>query len=145
MGVTCLSCHNLATPEAGERGFDHYLLAPADEDAEWTMGYPEEYLCTGCHGEAPATVGGGETHPLMTADFYKYPDIKVSHLLPGETAVTYTPRGSVNCHSCHRAHGAVINGGLYILKICRGENLDPRAIQPRVDFTDLCDSCHPYK
>ena len=117
------------------------LLAQAGEDIEWIQGYPEDYLCTGCHGESPATVGGGSTHPLMDADATVYP-VDESYIQLGETLVTYTHGGSVNCHSCHRAHGAVPAGGVYIMKIIRGDNTDPKAIHPEIDYTRLCLSCH---
>jgi hypothetical protein len=139
--ITCESCHYLSTPADGSDPVPGRLLAPGDEDAEWTPGYPEDYLCTGCHGESPATVGGGETHPLMDADTTGYP-INPSYIQSGETMLTYTPGRAINCHSCHRAHGAVIAGGVYIMKITRGNNTDPKAIQPQIDYTFLCLSCH---
>ncbi|MDF1526759.1 MAG: cytochrome c3 family protein [bacterium] len=140
--ITCESCHSLSTPSDGSDPVPGYLLAPAAEGTEWAPGYPEDYLCTGCHGESPATVGEGTTHPLMDADALRYP-IDPSYIQSGETMVTYTPGGSVNCHSCHRAHGAVPAGGVYIMKMIRGNNVDPKAIQPQIDYTDLCLSCHP--
>jgi predicted CXXCH cytochrome family protein len=140
--ITCESCHDLSIPADGSDPVVGRLLAPAGEDAEWTPGFPEDYLCTGCHGESPSTVGEGVTHPLMDADAFRYP-IDISYIQAGETMVTYTPYGSVNCHSCHRAHSAVPSGGVYIMKIIRGDNIDPKAIHPQVDYTSLCLSCHP--
>jgi len=142
MTITCESCHYLSTPADGSDPVPGRLLAPADEETEWTPGYPEDYLCTGCHGESPATIGEGVTHPLMDADALRYP-IDPSYIQPGETMVTYTPGQTVNCHSCHRAHGAVPAGGVYIMKMIRGNNTDPKAIQPQIDYTSLCLSCHP--
>jgi predicted CXXCH cytochrome family protein len=140
--ITCESCHFLSTPMDGGDPVPGRLLAPADEDAEWIPGYPEDYLCTGCHGETPATVGGGSTHPLMEADSSIYP-VDPSYIQLGETMVTYTPGRAVNCHSCHRTHGAVPSGGVYIMKISRGTNIDPKAIQPQINYENLCLSCHP--
>jgi len=139
--IICASCHYLTA--AGEEGTNvsYRLLAPAGEDVDWTPGYPEEYLCTGCHGESPATVGSGETHPLVEADGFHYPVIP-RPLDFGETPVSYTDYGGLNCHSCHRAHKADLEGGVYILKIGRGTNINPKAIHPQVMTVELCRSCH---
>ena len=147
--ITCESCHYFTTridSSGAEIIVDNdsdpsRLLAQANEDTEWEPGYPEDYLCTGCHGESPATVGGGVTHPLMGADGTKHP-IDPSYLKPGDTLVTYTQGYAVNCHSCHRAHGAAIAGGVYILKMVRGSNTDPYAIQPELNYLELCLTCH---
>jgi hypothetical protein len=53
-----------------------------------------------------------------------------------------TALAKVNCESCHRTHGASTKGGVYILEIVDGENTDPRAIHPKIDFTVLCQGCH---
>jgi predicted CXXCH cytochrome family protein len=141
--ITCESCHYFSTPADGSHPTQARLLAPADEETEWYPGYPEDYLCTGCHGEAPATVGEGRTHPLMEADMWAFPNISATHLSMDEIPVTYTYNGTINCHSCHKTHNAVVRGGVYILKVARGENIDPKAIHPEIDFTALCHSCHP--
>jgi predicted CXXCH cytochrome family protein len=143
MTLTCLSCHYLTSP--GEDGVDlpSRLLAPADENSVWTTETPEDYLCTGCHMLDNVTFGEAHTHPTMDANRFAFPDIYTDHLLDDELAVTYTDEGRINCHSCHRTHNAVTRGGVYILKVVGGENLDPKAIQPKIDFTDLCHSCHP--
>jgi len=141
--ITCESCHYLSTPIDGSDPVPGRLLAPADEETEWSPGYPEDYLCTGCHGESPATVGGGTTHPLMDASRHSYPDIQTDHLLIDEIPSTYTIDGRINCHSCHSTHNAVVRGGVYILKAVGGDNVDPKAIHPEIDFTVLCHTCHP--
>jgi len=79
----------------------------------------------------------------MDADVSLFSTIFTSHLLPDEIPVSYTAGGAVNCNSCHVAHNAVERGGVYILKVVRGDNTDPMAIHPRIDFTTLCHSCHP--
>jgi predicted CXXCH cytochrome family protein len=139
--IICESCHYLSSPDSEVTESLYRLLAPADEYAEWEPGYPEDYLCTGCHGESPATMGGGETHPLIEADGINYP-IVPSQLESGETQVSYTQNGGLNCHSCHRSHNADLQGGLYILKIGRGSNTNPKAIHPQVMHPALCRSCH---
>jgi predicted CXXCH cytochrome family protein len=143
--ITCQSCHDLSDPPEGQEVISYRLLAPAGEHIDWYEDYPEEYLCTGCHGNSPTTIGGGLTHPLMNADSSLYATIKTSHLLSNEHPVTYTENGAVNCHSCHKAHNAALAGGVYILKVGRGDNIDPKAIRPKLEYSDLCDSCHPYK
>ncbi len=141
--VTCLSCHDIGPILDGAEQLSHYLLAPAGEDVEWAPGYSEEYLCTGCHGEAPATVGGGATHPLLDADTAKFSTIYSDHLMPGETSASYTMNNLINCQSCHLPHGAALPGGVYMLKIARGTNTAPQAIHPKIEYTALCNSCHP--
>jgi predicted CXXCH cytochrome family protein len=142
MEVTCLSCHNLSS-SGDHQVYSSYLLAPADENSEWAPGYAEDYLCTGCHSENPSTEGSGHSHPTMDADSRSYPFIYTGHLQSDEVEATYTDNGAINCHSCHRTHNAVIRGGVYILKVVEGNNTDPKAIRPSIDFTTLCHSCHP--
>jgi hypothetical protein len=142
--ITCNSCHYFLTAGPEASNVNYRLLAPAGEDTEWEPGVPEGYLCTGCHGEAPSTVGGGQTHPLLEADGLKYP-VTQSYLDSGETLVSYTENERVNCHSCHRAHRADIQGGVYILKMGRGTNTNPQALQPKVDHETMCISCHSDK
>ncbi len=142
-GLTCTSCHTLSKVTGqSDEPISHLLLAPAGAETDWTPGSPEENLCTGCHGEAPATVGGGATHPLQEADSYRFPTIVDDHLVAGETPATYSREGKVNCFSCHRPHHAALPGGIYILKIVRGDNTDPKAIHPKTDYVPLCHSCH---
>lgn len=141
--ITCESCHTLSIPVEGTDPVPGRLLAPAGEDVEWTPGYPEEYLCTGCHHLDQETFGEGHTHPTMDADWRLYPNIYTDHLLPDEIPVTLTENQLINCHSCHSTHHAVVRGGVYILKVIRGENDIPNAIHPEIDFTPLCHSCHP--
>ena len=142
--VTCLSCHYLSSlPEGIENAGNHRLLAPADENTEWTDGYSEDYLCTGCHGVDPSTENEGHSHPMMDADTLNFPNIYTNHLSTDEIPVTYTEGDKINCHSCHKTHHAVERGGVYILKVVSGENFDPKAIHPKIDFTKLCHSCHP--
>ena len=141
--ITCLSCHYLTSPGEGGVDLPFRLLAPADENASWTTEAPEDYLCTGCHMLDHDTFGESHTHPTMNADRSAFPDIFTDHLLADELPVTYTDEGRINCHSCHTTHNAVTRGGVYILKVVGGENLDPKAIKPKIDFTTLCHSCHP--
>ena len=141
--VTCLSCHYLSgLPEGFDAVTNNRLLAPADENTEWAPGYPEDYLCTGCHGINPATESEGHTHPLMEADRSLFPTIFTSHLLVDEVPTTYTDNDGINCHSCHKTHNAIVRGGVYILKAVRGNNIDPKAIHPTIDYTKLCHGCH---
>ena len=56
--------------------------------------------------------------------------------------MTATPAGRLNCDSCHRPHEAATAGGRYILEAARGQNTDPLAIQPEVDYTPVCHGCH---
>jgi predicted CXXCH cytochrome family protein len=143
-GLTCTSCHTLSkTVEQSDGLINHLLLAPAGAETDWTPGVPEENLCTGCHGEAPATVGGGATHPLLSANSLRFPVIYTGHLLPGETPATYSRGGKINCFSCHRPHYAALPGGVFILKASRGDNTDPKAIRPKQDHVPVCHSCHP--
>jgi predicted CXXCH cytochrome family protein len=143
--VTCYSCHYMksSNEQGGGEPLPYNLLAPAGEYVEWFEDSPEDYLCTGCHGDTPATVGSGRTHPLLTADSSRFPNIQTDHLIPGETPASYTEDLKINCHSCHRAHRATVPGGLYILKAVRGNNTDPKAIRPRIRFETLCYGCHP--
>jgi predicted CXXCH cytochrome family protein len=143
-GVTCTSCHTMTKPVVpGSDVPDHLLLAPAGGDQEWRSGEADGYLCTGCHGDSPATVGGGITHPLMSAVAERFPLVPNLPLVQGETPATYTQNGRINCHTCHRSHQAALPGGVFILKIVRGENVDPKAIRPLTDYRALCHSCHP--
>jgi hypothetical protein len=139
--ITCVSCHYLSNPGPEGISVEDRLFAPAGEGVEWEPGYPEDYLCTGCHGESPATVGEGKTHPLVQADGRNYPVLE-SQLDSGETTVSYTDGGGINCHSCHKAHKADLEGGVYILKMGHGQNTDPKAIRPQVMYEELCLSCH---
>ena len=139
--ITCMSCHFLSAPGAEGTSVNYRLYAPGGEEDDWEPGYPEGYLCTGCHGESPATVGEGKTHPLLEADGLSYPVLS-SQMESGETPVSYTENGGLNCHSCHRAHRADLEGGVYILKMGDGINTDPKAIHPQVMYTDLCLKCH---
>lgn len=134
--IICLSCHvfrtsGVATPETY---LPHYLLARAGNEYEWgdDIGI---YLCTGCHGDNPVTEGEGHTHPLMDADVQK---LTRGPIPPA----TYTTGGHLNCDSCHRSHGAMTEGGCYILEMVNGQNEDPKAIQPMIEFTPLCHLCH---
>jgi hypothetical protein len=136
--VGCLSCHAFRPGAliSGDDGLSKYLLARAGNPVEWKEGEMDTYLCTGCHSSNPATKGSGHTHPLMTADVT---------LMPGEVPkppITATPSGKINCDSCHRSHNAPSNGGYYILELVTSENTDPQAIQPKIDFTEVCHSCH---
>ena len=56
--------------------------------------------------------------------------------------VSATPGGKMNCDSCHRPHDAQTKGGRYILEVVDGENADPLAIHPKIDFTIVCRRCH---
>ncbi len=132
--IICLSCHvfrqgpgsTLAGP------LPHHLLATAGE--RYDMGESDDdFLCTGCHG---VFLRKYDIHPLRSASVGRFP--------PTPPA-TITEERHLNCLSCHRNHGAPAQGGSYILKKVDGENTDPRAIRPRIDFRSLCLSCHlPY-
>jgi hypothetical protein len=141
--ITCLTCHYLTSPPDADITVPHNLLAPADPDGEWDTDTPEDYLCTGCHFMDLKNFGEGHTHPLMKANWLSFPNIYTTHLLPDEIPATYTEYGNMNCHSCHVTHNAITRGGVYIFKVVDGDNIDPKAIHPKIDFTRLCHSCHP--
>ncbi len=134
--VVCFSCHTFRNYLTSDltKSLPHFLLARGGNDIEWQSdkGY---YLCTGCHGETPATAGSGHTHPLMQAD--------VDALGQNPTPpATYTLNGHLNCDSCHLPHAAPKEGGYYILELVRSKNDDPQAIHPAIDFSVLCHLCH---
>jgi predicted CXXCH cytochrome family protein len=142
--ITCVSCHYLSDPSEEYDAVPGRLLASADENSVWYPDTQDHYLCTGCHGIAPEKDGrGGHSHPLMTANRESFPSIITTHLLPDELPASFTETGEMNCHSCHSTHNAATRGGVYILKVVRGENVDPKSIHPKIDFTTLCHSCHP--
>ncbi|MDF1535016.1 MAG: cytochrome c3 family protein [bacterium] len=141
--ITCLTCHYLTPLPGTDPSVPHKLLAPAGPDSEWSDETPEDYLCIGCHGMDAETFGEGHTHPLLEADWLSFPNIYTTHLLPDEYPATYTQNGNMNCHSCHVTHNAITRGGAYIFKVGDGDNIDPKAIHPKIDFTRLCHSCHP--
>ncbi len=134
--IICLSCHTFDyNPESGlTLPLQHYLLANGGNDAEWgnDLGV---YLCTGCHGLNPATKAEGHTHPLI--------DGNVSALSQAVAApATYTINGHLNCDSCHRPHGAKVEGGYYIMEAVGGLNAEPKTVHPAIDYTVLCHLCH---
>lgn len=137
--VTCLSCHvfRAGAVVSGDGGTARYLFARSGNRQEWLPDGEAHYLCTGCHGARPATAEAekGHTHPLMVAD------MKRTGQEPAPP-VTATPTGKINCDSCHRPHEARTSGGRYILEAVNGENADPLAIRPQIDFTVLCLGCH---
>ncbi len=133
----CLSCHTFDARAvvSGDGGTAGHLLARSGNKVEWLAEEEGKYLCTGCHGASPKTKGGGGTHPLMNAMAEKLGRIP-------DPPATVTPGGFVNCDSCHRSHGATTQSGVYILEAVEGENLDPLAIHPTIDFGPLCHKCH---
>jgi predicted CXXCH cytochrome family protein len=135
--LICLSCHSFRVPSGPGTALaplENHLVARSGNDEEWKEN-PAVYLCAGCHGTNPSTMGEGHTHPLMSA--------KAAALGKAATPpVTYTATGRVNCDSCHRTHGAPPQTGYYILEVGISANTDPRAIRPEVNFTGLCHSCH---
>jgi len=136
--VTCLSCHTFrkGVVVSGDAGKSRSLLARSGNPVEWSEGQEVIYLCTGCHSVNPATGQvKGHSHPMMKADMVK----SGMTVIPPMTA---TPSGHLNCDSCHRPHEAATAGGRYILETVRGQNTDPLAIQPRVDYTQVCHACH---
>jgi hypothetical protein len=136
-GVGCLSCHAFrpGAVTSGDDGQSRYLLARAGNMIEWEEGKEDLYLCTGCHTANPGTMGGGHTHPLMSADV-------LALVEEPKPPVTATPGGKVNCDSCHVTHGAPSAGGYYILEVVKSTNTDPKAVQPAVDFSVVCHACH---
>lgn len=136
--VTCFSCHSFEKGAlvSGDAGLSQHLVARSGNTLEWSPGGESAYLCIGCHSLEPATGDTkGHTHKMMDADVSKLPR-------PANSPVTTTPSGHVNCDSCHKPHGAATPGGVYILEVVGGKNTDPKAIQPQIDFTSLCLSCH---
>ncbi|MHB8836151.1 MAG: cytochrome c3 family protein [Candidatus Methylomirabilia bacterium] len=136
--INCLSCHTFkkAAVVSGDAGKSRSLLARSGNPVEWTGGQETVYLCTGCHSVDPATGQvKGHSHPMMKADVVKS---GMTVALP----MTATPSGHLNCDSCHRPHEAATAGGRYILEAARGQNTDPLAIQPKVDYTLVCHACH---
>ena len=137
--VTCLSCHSFrkGAVTSGDAGTTRNLLARSGNGVVWEPGQESLYLCTGCHGDNPATGSKGHTHPLMSAAV-----AKLGRQI--EPPVTTTPE-RVNCDSCHRPHEALSKGGYYILETIDSKNVDPQKIHPEIDFTSLCHSCHDQK
>jgi predicted CXXCH cytochrome family protein len=136
--IGCLSCHAFrkGAVTSGDDGKSVGLLARSGNPVEWPEGGESTYLCTGCHSVDPATGQvKGHSHPMMKAEIGKQ---GMSVALP----ITATPSGHLNCDSCHRPHGAAVASGRYILETARGQNTDPLAIQPKVDYTQVCHSCH---
>jgi predicted CXXCH cytochrome family protein len=136
--VTCLSCHAFKKGSllSGDDGKARFLLARSGNPVEWEDGREATYLCVGCHSVDPVTgQAKGHTHPTMKANMAA---------LGREAAapITATPSGHVNCDSCHRPHAAATASGRYILEAARGQNTDPLAIQPQIDFTGVCHGCH---
>jgi predicted CXXCH cytochrome family protein len=136
-GVGCLSCHAFrpGAVTSGDDGESRHLLARSGNMIEWEEGKENLYLCTGCHTANPGTMGKGHTHPLMSADVLALAE-------EPKPPVTVTPGGKINCDSCHVTHGAPSAGGYYILEVVRSANTDPKAVQPTIDFSMVCHSCH---
>jgi predicted CXXCH cytochrome family protein len=142
--VVCQSCHSLK-PEAlvsGDNSTGH-LLAPAGREREWSIGFPDQYLCAGCHGEQPATVGQGQTHPLMLTDGM----LSNGGTMPlvADDPIVFTSGKKINCETCHLAHNAPVEGGYYILRIVKSSNKDAKAVHPPVRANELCRKCHREK
>ncbi len=155
-GMTCLSCHVFRKgPDATLTGpLPYHLLATAGE--RYDLGENEEdYLCTGCHGFSPPgrRYRRGSTHPMRSAVVLAeagYPTYLATSTHPMRSAkvpavtppATITENGHLNCLSCHRTHGAMPQGGYYLLKKVDSSNTDPQAIHPQIDFVQLCSLCH---
>ena len=112
-------------------------------EREWAVGSPDQYLCSGCHGEQPATVGQGQTHPLMETDGILN-NGGVMELI-AEEPITFTEGKKINCETCHLPHNAPAEGGYYILRIVRSSNRDAKSIHPPVRANELCRKCHREK
>jgi predicted CXXCH cytochrome family protein len=134
--IICLSCHDFRGSATAKvpLPLPHFLVAKAGNECEWEED-PGVYLCTGCHGYSPATIGSGHSHPLMNASVAKLGQ-------PPSPPASYTTNGRLNCESCHVSHGAKPAGGYYILEAVTGDNKEPKTIHPRIDYTDLCHLCH---
>jgi predicted CXXCH cytochrome family protein len=135
--LLCRSCHSFRNPAVQ---VPHFLVARAGANVEWTTDLGV-YLCTGCHGDNPGTGVSSDqskaahSHPLMNADSLKLPN-------PATPPATFTANGKINCHTCHRAHGAVPAGGYYIMNAVGGTNTEPKTIHPQIDFAVVCRLCH---
>jgi predicted CXXCH cytochrome family protein len=121
-----------ATVSGGALGAPH-LLARSGASVEWAVGEENRYLCTGCHSVSPGTAG--QSHPMMIADVGKLSQA----VLP---PATITPKGHLNCDSCHRPHRAVTASGYYILEAVGGAGTEPLTVHPKIDYTSLCRLCH---
>ncbi len=139
-GITCLSCHVFRkSPDATlTEPLPYHLLATAGE--KYDLGRDrDDYLCTGCHGLLPAGGRYDGFHPLLSATMPSSFPIVVT------PPATITENGHLNCLSCHRTHGAMPQGGYYLLKKVQGSNNDPKAIHPHINPVVLCRLCHlPY-
>jgi predicted CXXCH cytochrome family protein len=136
--ILCLSCHTFKKGGvvSGDDGKRRHLLARAGNLVELNPGEETVYLCTGCHSANPGKENASKgRHPLMEADMAKLGT-------PPRPPLTGTPSGHINCDSCHRSHGAHTPSGVYMLEMVEGENTDPRAIKPKIDFTPTCHGCH---
>lgn len=137
-GISCLSCHVFRKgPDSTlTEPLPYHLLALAGE--KYDLGRDrDDYLCTGCHGLFPGR--GRDIHPLLSATV---PSSNAVFVTP---PATITENGHLNCLSCHRTHGAMPQGGYYLLKKVEGSNSDPKSIHPQIDIVVLCRLCHvPY-
>ncbi len=134
-GIGCLSCHVFRKGPGSTltEPLPHHLLAIAGE--RYDLGEDrDDYLCTGCHGLIPPKQPRRADHPIKEILSATVPLSRAQYVIP---PATITETGHMNCLSCHRIHGAMPQGGYYLLKRVDSSNTDPKAIHPQVDFLVL--------